>query len=194
MASPTQWIWVWASLGSWWWTGKPGVLQSSPWGRKDSDTTEGPNWTDPKTCSTSFSGAHRASLCTLKPPEEVLKGGRCNSRGFSLRRKCLSFSVVSDSLQPHGLEPTRLLCLWNSPGLNNGVGCHALLQRLFWTQGLSHESPVLQVDSLPHVPPGKTNLCRGKCLAVVVQSLTNTLGKCQFVVDSQMPICSWQRT
>ena len=28
MASPTQWTWVWACSGSWWWTGKPGVLQS----------------------------------------------------------------------------------------------------------------------------------------------------------------------
>ena len=28
MASPTRWIGVWASSGSWWWTGKPGVLQS----------------------------------------------------------------------------------------------------------------------------------------------------------------------
>ena len=28
MASPTQWTWVWASSLSWWWTGKPGVLQS----------------------------------------------------------------------------------------------------------------------------------------------------------------------
>ena len=28
MASPTQWTWVWASSGSWWWTGNPGVLQS----------------------------------------------------------------------------------------------------------------------------------------------------------------------
>ena len=28
MASPTQWTWVWTSSGSWWWTGKPGVLQS----------------------------------------------------------------------------------------------------------------------------------------------------------------------
>ena len=27
MASPTQWTWVWASFRSWWWTGKPGVLQ-----------------------------------------------------------------------------------------------------------------------------------------------------------------------
>ena len=28
MASPTQWIWVWASSRSWWWTGKPSMLQS----------------------------------------------------------------------------------------------------------------------------------------------------------------------
>ena len=28
MASPTPWTWVWASSRSWWWTGKPGVLQS----------------------------------------------------------------------------------------------------------------------------------------------------------------------
>ena len=28
MASLTQWTWVWANSGSWWWTGKPGVLQS----------------------------------------------------------------------------------------------------------------------------------------------------------------------
>ena len=28
MSSPTQWTWVWASSRSWWWTGKPGVLQS----------------------------------------------------------------------------------------------------------------------------------------------------------------------
>ena len=28
MASPTRWTWVWAHFGSWWWTGKPGMLQS----------------------------------------------------------------------------------------------------------------------------------------------------------------------
>ena len=38
MASPTRWTWVWASFGSWWWTGKPGMLQSM--GCKESDTTE----------------------------------------------------------------------------------------------------------------------------------------------------------
>ena len=37
-------------------------------------------------------------------------------------------SVVSDSVQPHGLQPTRLPRPWDSPGKNTGVGCHFLLQ------------------------------------------------------------------
>ena len=45
MASPTRWTWVWVSSGSWWWTGEPGMLHS-PWGRKESDTTEWLNWTE----------------------------------------------------------------------------------------------------------------------------------------------------
>ena len=35
---------------------------------------------------------------------------------------------MSDSLQPFGLEPTRLLCPWDSPGKNTEAGCHFLLQ------------------------------------------------------------------
>ena len=27
MASPTRWTWIWVNSGSWWWTGRPGVLQ-----------------------------------------------------------------------------------------------------------------------------------------------------------------------
>ena len=38
-------------------------------------------------------------------------------------------------LQPHGLQPARLLCPWDFPGKNAGVGCHALLQGIFPTQG-----------------------------------------------------------
>ena len=44
MASLTLWTWVWASSRSWWWTGKPGVLQSM--GRKESDMTERLKWTE----------------------------------------------------------------------------------------------------------------------------------------------------
>ena len=44
----------------------------------------------------------------------------------------------------------------NSPGKNTGVGCHALLQGIFPTQGIKPRSPALQkADSLPSEPPGK---------------------------------------
>ena len=36
---------------------------------------------------------------------------------------------------------TRLLCPWNSPGKNTGVGCHSLLQGIFPTQGSNTELP-----------------------------------------------------
>jgi len=49
----------------------------------------------------------------------------------------LSCSVISYSLQPYGPWPVRLLCLWDSPGKNTGVGYHALLQGIFLTQGLN---------------------------------------------------------
>ena len=48
----------------------------------------------------------------------------------------LSFghSVMSDSLQPYGLQPTRLLCPWDFLGKNTRVGCHFLLQGIFPNQ------------------------------------------------------------
>ena len=47
-----------------------------------------------------------------------------------------SRSVVSDSLQPHGLQSP-----WNSPGQNTGVGSLSLLQGIFPTQGLNPDLP-----------------------------------------------------
>ena len=47
----------------------------------------------------------------------------------------IRFSRVRKFWLPHGLEPTRLLCPWDSPGKNAGVGCYALLQGIFPTQG-----------------------------------------------------------
>ena len=44
MASLTWWTWVWASSGSWWWTGS--LVCCSPWGHKESDTTEQLNGTE----------------------------------------------------------------------------------------------------------------------------------------------------
>ena len=66
-----------------------------------------------------------------------------------------SRSVEPNSLQPHGLEPTRLLCPWDFPGKDNGVGCHLLLQGIFPTQGYEPGSLALQADSLPIELQGK---------------------------------------
>ena len=46
MASPTQWTWVWVATGSWWWTGRPGVLQSMGSQRVRNDWKTELNWTD----------------------------------------------------------------------------------------------------------------------------------------------------
>ena len=44
MASPTRWAWVWVNSGSWWWTGRPGMLPSM--GLQRIPTTEWLNWTE----------------------------------------------------------------------------------------------------------------------------------------------------
>ena len=53
---------------------------------------------------------------------------------------CVSHSVMSNSLWPHGLSPARLLCPWIFPGKNTGAGCHFLLQGIFTTK---ESNPVL---------------------------------------------------
>ena len=45
--------------------------------------------------------------------------------------------VMFDSLRFHGLWSARLLCSWDSPGKNTGVGCYSLLQGFFLTPGLN---------------------------------------------------------
>ena len=60
--------------------------------------------------------------------------------------------LVSASVQPHGLQPSRLLCPWNFPGKNTRVGCHFLLQGIFPTQGSNPLLPCSlhwKADSLP---------------------------------------------
>ena len=62
------------------------------------------------------------------------------------------------TLQPYGLKSARLFCPWDSAGMNTGVSCHAILQRIFLTQG---SNPCLlcllhwQAGSLPLEPLGK---------------------------------------
>ena len=69
--------------------------------------------------------------------------------------KSVSHSVVSDSLRPHGLWPSRRLYPWDSLGQNTGMGCHALLRGIFLTQGSNLGLLPWQADSSPAESPGK---------------------------------------
>ena len=62
---------------------------------------------------------------------------------------CSVASVMSDSLQPRGLQSTWLLCPWNFSGRDTIVDCHFLLQGIFPTQGSKVCLLHWQVDSLP---------------------------------------------
>ena len=46
MSSPTQWTWIWVDSGSWWWIGRPGVLQSMELQRVGHDWATELNWTN----------------------------------------------------------------------------------------------------------------------------------------------------
>ena len=94
----------------------------------------------------------------IKPHMHILKNydkyGRKKVFLFIIKKAlCVcSCSVASNSLQPHGLWPSRLLCPLNLPGNNTGVGCHFLLQGIFLTQGSNLSLFCLlhwQVDSFP---------------------------------------------
>ena len=63
-----------------------------------------------------------------------------------------SLQLCLNSVQPYGL-----LCPWDSPGKNTGVGCHALLQGIFLTKGSNQQLLSLlnwQAGSLPLVAAG----------------------------------------
>ena len=115
-----------------------------------------------------------------------------------ISRCCCVTSVVSDSVQPHRRQPTRLPRPWDSPGKNTGVGCHFLLQCM----KVKSESEVAQTcptlatpwTAAYQAPPSmgfsRQNYWSGvplpspiyldKC----IQSVCNDIGK--YRVDTQM--------
>ena len=76
-------------------------------------------------------------------PQAIAMGKGAYQGGGPTQGECLlSHSVLSNSLQPHGLQPARFVCPLDFPSKNNGVGCHILLQGIFstqeWNPGLLH--------------------------------------------------------
>ena len=69
-------------------------------------------------------------------PSFYAQGCECGVKGLGYQLNVHVLSCVW-FFASHGLYPASLLCPWDFPGKNIGVGCHALLQGVFLTQGLN---------------------------------------------------------
>ena len=136
-----QWAWAWEYSGRWWGTGKPGVLH--PWGCRVRHywVTE-----QQQLLYTIYIYGllyYLRQCCFTCDFVSVVKDF---PQKYSIIQSLFKFrntlyifffffvspSVVSNSLQPHGLYSPS-----NSPGLNTGVGSLYHLQGIFPTQGLN---------------------------------------------------------
>ena len=79
-------------------------------------------------CETPETAAHQAPMPLGFSRQEHWSGLPFPSPMHESEKWKWSRSVVSDSVQPHRWQPTRLPCPWDSPGKNIGVSCRFLLQ------------------------------------------------------------------
>ena len=77
----------------------------------------------------------------------LIHGWRTKIRVYVCVCVCVCAQSCPTILWPHGLEPVRLLCPWDAPGTNSGLGCHARLQGIFPTQGSKLHLLHWQADS-----------------------------------------------
>ena len=84
---------------------------------------------------------------------------------------------MTTSLQPHGLQVTSVLCLWDLPGKNTGVSCHFLFQGIFLTQGWTRIFCTVRRIIYPLV----TDLFH---LALLLQ-LSSMLSKLSFILKAE---------
>ena len=108
----------------------------------------------------------------------------CSAPGFSIhgyslgknKCKCVNCSVMPNS---SWLQPTRLLCPWDFPGKDTGVGCYFLLQGIFPIQGLNmgllHCRQILYLlnykgSSLLCLPPGEFPTPRTELMSPALQA------------------------
>ena len=163
MASLTQWTWVWVSSGSWWWTGRPGVLQFMESQRVRHDWATELNWTLyllrlecrkknilPVYLKILF--YYRAMM--LNSPISIVQFSRylkgiipifaslLNLTHFDYYLPMMYCAQSCPTLcDPIGCSLPGPSVHGYSPGKNTGVGCHFLLQGIFQIQGLNPDLP-----------------------------------------------------
>ena len=113
--------------------------------------------------------------CEVRAVRTVGRAKGTHSGAVLAASVSVSHSVMSHSLRRYELSPARLLCPWDSPGKNAGVGCHALLQGIFpaqgWNPGLLHCREVLYCLSHQRSPRIKQlNTCYLRRAMLVLDS------------------------
>ena len=164
MASLTRWTWIWVNSGSWWWTGRSGVLQFMGLQRVGHGWVTELNWTDKlvlfvwKQWALTFISYHIQKL--TKEEISMAKKHMNNCRHLYWLCACMFscfscvwplatlWTVAHQTFSIHVILQAR----------NNGVGFQAFLQGIFLSQGLNpyllHLLP-WESGSLPLVPPRK---------------------------------------
>ena len=101
-------------------------------------------------CATPLTAAHQAPRSLGFSRQEYWSGLPLPSPMHESEKWKWSHSVLSNSSQPHGLQPTRLLHPWDFPGKSTGVGCHCLLDYFSTFQS---SLPAYCVSHFYHPPP-----------------------------------------
>ena len=118
---------------------------------------------------------HLLSTPTL-PVGQNISGLHNQYLCFTLMFWLCACSVTFDSMRPYELQPTRLLCPWDSPGKNTGVGCHCLLQcmKVKSESEVAQSCPTLS-DPMNCSPPGSS--VHGIFQAIVLEWDTTAFSK-----------------
>ena len=153
MASPTRWTWVWVNSGSWWWTGRPGVLQFMESQRVGHDWATELNWPDNYNLNIRKIniGLTRRTWRETSKNYLTVSFQICVSILNRMFSNCCFLEV--SYIENCWVSPETVLLVSNSAipwtvarqaPLSMGffrqeywVGCHFLLQRIFPTQGLN---------------------------------------------------------
>ena len=112
-----------------------------------------------------------------------------------LKSESISHSVVSNSLQPHGLLLARFLCPWDSPGKNTRVSSLSLLQGIFLIQGSNPVSCIAgRFFTVWAMKEAQLRVC---CIANAQQKWfsgppSQHLTQCLCLASAQQMIAEWQ--
>ena len=159
MTSPTQWAWVWVNSGSWWWTGRLGVLHSM------GSQRVGHDW------AAELTDVPCAVLCLSQSCLTLCNSTDCSSPGSSVHGDSPGQNTVVHCHAPlKGIFPTQgsnpglqhcrqilyHLCHQGNPRILEWLACpfsRGSCQPRNWA-GISY----LQADSLPAELPGKPTM------------------------------------